>query len=94
MADYSAADLENLLNADIVVAIFDGRDLAPADYVRLGIFYNYKHQQAKTKLLVGYSLVKADVDVKLFLDHLAKTELNLIACLKDYLYLKNKHHVG
>ena len=84
----SAADLENLLSADIVAVVFDGRDLRPADYVRLGIFYQHNHKEVKTKLLVGYSLTKLDVDIKPFLDHLAKTELNLISCLKDYLYLR------
>ena len=70
------------------MAIFDGRTLSPSDYIQLGVFYGYKAKQQPAKLIIGYQTSTIDYlgqEAK-WLDHLATTELNLISCLKDYIY--------
>ncbi|MFH0951354.1 MAG: hypothetical protein V1765_02660 [bacterium] len=79
---------DSLASYDILIIVFDGRPLSPSDYIQLGIFYGYQVKQQPAKLIIGYQTSLTDYqgeEVK-WLDHLATTELNLISCLKDYIY--------
>ena len=82
------AEADKLADYNIIVVIFDGRPLSPSDYIQLGMFRSLQAKQQPAKLIIGYQTSLVDsvgVEAK-FLDHLAKTELNLISCLKDYIY--------
>lgn len=82
--------------ADVLVAVFDGRPLTALDGARIGWFRRLADSSKSfpKKLVVGYQYAGgSDDDLKSsgVFDHLAKTELNLIYCLKDYIYITNKH---
>jgi len=82
-----------LKSVQAVVMILDGRLLAPLDYLNLGVFLAGKKQSQPEKLLVAYKITsKTSVDnLEKIFDHIASSEYGLIACLKDYLYLSNRH---
>lgn len=76
----------------VLVVVFDGRALTPADYIKIGLFTGQSKQTDWPRLLVGYLTAPVDYlgPEKKYLQHLATTELNLISCLKDYIYFHQR----
>lgn len=82
-------------DADVLAVVFDGHDLSPVNNARIGWFKRLVDETdvLPKKMIVGYEYAKgSDEQLKssgLF-NHLAKTEINLIYCLKDYIFYYNR----
>lgn len=86
--------LEDLNDALVLAVIFDGRGLGAEAAAALGYFAGIRQRSVKPKpLAVGLEIAgnsDQTLKEKTYLDHLAKTDTNLIGCLKDYLFFVNK----
>lgn len=91
--------VNDLTDYTIIVAVFDGRPLSEQGYQQLTEFAQIRSKQINEikdalsekivkKMIVGYLTAekKYTDQAQNLLDHLSTTELNLISCLKDYIY--------
>ena len=85
-------DRDNVLEADVLLFVLDGRVPDEGACVELGIAYGQKHLLQRDKLLIGlYTDIRAAfLGAKLNamvhgpLDHIADNEKDLIAALEEY----------
>jgi hypothetical protein len=83
--------------ADVLAVLFDGHDLSVVEAARIGAFRLWADQVERLPkpLIVGYNYSGgSDAALKDFtlFNHIANTERNFIYCLKDYIFIQNKHH--
>lgn len=94
--EYLEGDKLEEIDANVLVVIFDGHNLSSIDIARLGWFRRLADESKKfpKRIIVGYQFANGSNDdlkkIGLF-DHLAETEINLIYCLKDYIFYFNKN---
>jgi len=82
--------------ADVVAVLLDGHDIASVDAARIGAFRQWADSATKLPkpIVVGYDYAKgSDAELKAsgWFTHIAETERNFIYCLKDYIFIQNKH---
>jgi nucleoside 2-deoxyribosyltransferase len=85
-------DRDNVLKADVLLFVLDGRVPDEGACVELGIAYGQKHLLQRDKLLIGlYTDIRAaflgaklNAMVRGPLDHISTDEKDLIAALEDY----------
>ncbi len=85
-------DRDNVLEADVLLFVLDGRVPDEGACVELGIAYGQKHLLQRDKLLIGlYTDIRGaflgarlNAMVHAPLDHIADNEKDLIAALEEY----------
>ena len=91
-----ALDRDNVLEADVLLFVLDGRVPDEGACVELGIAYGQKHLLQRDKLLIGLHTdfrgaflgAKLNAMVHGPLDHIAADEKDLITALEEYRHTK------
>ncbi|TES88909.1 MAG: hypothetical protein E3J88_06725 [Anaerolineales bacterium] len=91
-----ALDRDNVLEADVLLFVLDGRVPDEGACVELGIAYGQKHLLQRDKLLIGLHTdirgeflgAKLNAMVCGPLDHIAADETDLIVALEEYRHAK------